>query len=224
MRYFGHKVCHGLRAQKTTVYNEKAGKRSLLRRKSCELRFANCIANAHGGSCPKAFGGEISIFVLWSRGGSSFNFELFAMKNFPAIFLLACLSLCAGAMALAGTTLNVGEVDHARILAAASNALSIAPITITQYRAALSDGGPHDYYSNGDYWWPNPKTTNGLPYVQQDGQTNPNNFNHHRDCLRQLHDAVAALGAKLIKLPATIATPPRPPNCCGFSFSIQTRA
>jgi hypothetical protein len=117
------------------------------------------------------------------------------MKKIPAIFLLACLSLFAGAMAIAGTTLNVGDIDRSRILAAASNALTIAPITITQYQASLSDGGLHDYYSNGDYWWPNPKTTNGLPYVQQDGQTNPNNFNHHRDCLRQLHDAVAALGA-----------------------------
>src|SRR6185503_898731 len=49
--------------------------------------------------------------------------------------------------------------------------------------------------SNGDYWWPNPNTTNGLPYVKRDGETNPNNFNKHRECIWALKDTVAALGA-----------------------------
>jgi hypothetical protein len=71
----------------------------------------------------------------------------------------------------------------------------LQPITITRYRAKLSEGGPNDFYSNGDYWWPNPDTTNGLPYVQRDGQTNPENFVEHRRCVMGLRDAVAALGA-----------------------------
>jgi hypothetical protein len=69
------------------------------------------------------------------------------------------------------------------------------PVSITTVRAKLSEGGPHDFYSNGDYWWPNPNTTNGLPYVQRDGQTNPENFIAHRQIIRQLSDAIAALGA-----------------------------
>ena len=60
---------------------------------------------------------------------------------------------------------------------------------------ADSEGDPHDFYSNGDYWWPNPNTTNGLPYVQRDGQSNPNNFVEHRRCVMSLRDAVAVLGA-----------------------------
>ena len=55
--------------------------------------------------------------------------------------------------------------------------------------------GPNDFYSNGDYWWPDPTKTDGLPYIQRDGQTNPENFNQHRLAVRQLRDAVAALGA-----------------------------
>lgn len=97
--------------------------------------------------------------------------------------------------AVAGTSLDVAKLDRDRILAAANNALTQPPITITEYRAKLSNGGPHDFYSNGDYWWPNTNTPDGLPYVSLDGQSNPNNFNKHRDCLRRLHDAVAALGA-----------------------------
>jgi len=109
--------------------------------------------------------------------------------------LSACLTCSVAMTAVAGTPFSVADIDRDRILAAASNALTQPPITITQYRAKFSNGGPHDYYSNGDYWWPNPNTTNGLPYVSLDGKSNPNNFNKHRDCLRQLHDAVAALGA-----------------------------
>ena len=116
------------------------------------------------------------------------------MKKISAITLLL-LGLFTAATAVAKTTLNLAEIDRERILTAASNALTLPPVTITKYRAKFSDGGPNDYYSNGDYWWPNPNTTNGLPYVQRDGQTDPNNFNKHRDCIRQLHDAVAALGA-----------------------------
>lgn len=117
------------------------------------------------------------------------------MKKLGAGILFLCLGLHPVVLAMTGTAFNVAGIDRARILAAAGNALAVPPITITKFRAKLSEGGPHDYYSNGDYWWPNPDTANGLPYVQRDGQSDPANFNLHRDCLRQLHDAVAALGA-----------------------------
>jgi hypothetical protein len=90
---------------------------------------------------------------------------------------------------------DVAVIDHGRILAAANTALALEPITITRFRAQYSEGGPNDFYSNGDYWWPDPAKTNGLPYVQRDGESNPNNFNQHRRCIAQLRDAVAALGA-----------------------------
>ena len=34
----------------------------------------------------------------------------------------------------------------------------------------LSEGGPNDFYSNGDYWWPDPSKIDGLPYINRDGQ------------------------------------------------------
>jgi len=91
--------------------------------------------------------------------------------------------------------IDVAALDRERILKAAQAALGLEPISITKFRSPLSQGGPNDFYSNGDYWWPNPNTTNGLPYVQRDGQSNPGNFAAHRQCVIQLRDAVAALGA-----------------------------
>ncbi|HTB82120.1 MAG TPA: alginate lyase family protein [Candidatus Sulfotelmatobacter sp.] len=103
--------------------------------------------------------------------------------------------LLAAATYLNAATIDVAKIDRERILNAAATALKQEPVTITVFHAKYSDGGPHDFYSNGDYWWPNPNTTNGLPYVQRDGQTNPGNFTEHRKVVRQLSDAVAALGA-----------------------------
>lgn len=33
--------------------------------------------------------------------------------------------------------------------------------------------GPKTYVSLATYWWPNPDTENGLPYIRKDGQVNP---------------------------------------------------
>ncbi|HTS19882.1 MAG TPA: alginate lyase family protein [Verrucomicrobiae bacterium] len=90
---------------------------------------------------------------------------------------------------------DVAAIDHDRILKAAAAALTLEPITITRFHAEHSPGGPNDFYSNGDYWWPDPAKPDGLPYIQRDGESNPNNFSQHRLAVRDLRDAVAALGA-----------------------------
>jgi hypothetical protein len=92
-------------------------------------------------------------------------------------------------------TLDVAAIDKGRILKAANAALAVEPVTITSYKAKHSQGGLNDFYSNGDYWWPDPKKPDGLPYIQRDGQSNPDNFDQHRLAMRNMRDAVAALGA-----------------------------
>ena len=92
-------------------------------------------------------------------------------------------------------TLDVGAIDRERILEAARAALSLEPPTITKHRARLSEGGPNDFYSNADYFWPDPTKPDGLPYISRDGESNPDNFFQHRLAMRELRDAVAALGA-----------------------------
>jgi len=48
----------------------------------------------------------------------------------------------------------VARVDRRRILAAANKYLSAQPITVTANHSPRSAGGLHDYFSQGDYWWP----------------------------------------------------------------------
>jgi hypothetical protein len=132
-----------------------------------------------------------------SAGGTT------VLRSVGTVVWIACTSMAAS-VALADATvarpadsqaLDVASFDRERILRLADQALGMAPVAVTQFRARLSEGGPHDFYSNGDYWWPDPNTPDGLPYVQRDGQSNPENFSAHRMALRDMRDAVAALAA-----------------------------
>jgi hypothetical protein len=82
-----------------------------------------------------------------------------------------------------------------RLLKQAGRALDEGPYSVTYKKTTPPGGTKNDYMSQGPYWWPDPTKTNGLPYIQRDGESNPNNFNQHRRCIAQLRDAVAALAA-----------------------------
>ena len=88
----------------------------------------------------------------------------------------------------------VSKLERPRVLRAARIYLSEQPRTIVSVPAERSAGGPHDYYSEGDYWWPDPKNPSG-PFVQRDGESNPENFSAHRELLIRLSLQVPALAA-----------------------------
>jgi len=89
---------------------------------------------------------------------------------------------------------NIANFDRDRVLRAADQYLRERPITITAARSTRSAGGVHDFFSEGDYWWPDPENPSG-PYIQRDGLTNPNNFFEHRRYLMRLSIQVPALAA-----------------------------
>lgn len=89
----------------------------------------------------------------------------------------------------------VVALDRDRIVATAEKARHLAPLTITAYPAQQSKGERNDFFSMADYFWPDPATPTGLPYVNRDGQSYPGVFSAHRMVMRNLRDAVAALAA-----------------------------
>ena len=68
------------------------------------------------------------------------------------------------------------------------------PITVTAERCERSAGGIHDFYSEGDYWWPDPDNPTG-PYIQRDGQSNPANFTAHRKAMIRFSQIIGALAS-----------------------------
>src|SRR5258705_9789639 len=82
--------------------------------------------------------------------------------------------------------------ERARVIAAADRYLKEPPVTVTASSSPRSAGGPHDFFSEGDYWWPDPADPAG-PYIQKDGMSNPGNFNDHRRALIRLSVQMPAL-------------------------------
>jgi hypothetical protein len=86
----------------------------------------------------------------------------------------------------------VSETDRRRILEAGPRYVSQAPLTITAFPSKHSAGGLHDFYSQADYFWPDPNNPNG-PYINRDGQSNPENFDEHRKVMVALSIQMPAL-------------------------------
>lgn len=55
----------------------------------------------------------------------------------------------------------------------ANRALERKPYSVVEKTTLPPSGDPHDYWSTAPYWWPNPKTADGLPYIRKDGQWVP---------------------------------------------------
>jgi hypothetical protein len=90
--------------------------------------------------------------------------------------------------------IDIAAIDHSRVLKAASAYLKQKPITITAASSPRSAGDSHDYFSEGDYWWPDPNNPNGS-YIRRDGMSNPGNFIAHREALIRFSVQMPALAA-----------------------------
>ncbi len=87
---------------------------------------------------------------------------------------------------------KVRKVLEKNILIKANESLILEPETITAVTSVRSAGGKHDFFSEGDYWWPNPQDLAG-PYIQKDGLTNPDNFVAHRKAMIRFSQIVGSL-------------------------------
>jgi hypothetical protein len=76
----------------------------------------------------------------------------------------------------------------------AQKALSAGPFSVVSKDITPPSGDKHDYMSQAPYFWPNPNTPNGLPYIRRDGERNPeiDKINNHR-LLDQMEAAVETL-------------------------------
>ena len=63
--------------------------------------------------------------------------------------------------------------DVRNLLQRADAALIEGPYTIIHKAHPLPGVDPHEYVSVATYYWPNPDTPTGLPYIRRDGQRNP---------------------------------------------------
>lgn len=111
--------------------------------------------------------------------------EIPLLVHNPTCLALASRRVQAGDRALRPALLKLrADADAAR---------HKGPFTIVEKDVVPPSGDKHDYISRGPYWWPNPDTEDGLPYVRRDGETNPERDAFDRPALRALIDAVETL-------------------------------
>jgi hypothetical protein len=60
-----------------------------------------------------------------------------------------------------------------KLNADAGRALDVKPLSVTEKNLSPPSDDKHDYMSIAPYWWPNPATPNGLPFIRRDGEVNP---------------------------------------------------
>jgi hypothetical protein len=109
-------------------------------------------------------------------------------------FIRSAVSLAALGRSGRAAAFDVAAIERPRVLKAADRYLAGQPITVTAASSPRSAGGKHDFFSEGDYWWPDPKNPGG-PYIQRDGMSNPDNFNRHRESLMRFSIQAPALAA-----------------------------
>lgn len=108
--------------------------------------------------------------------------------------LIGCLILLSCNSANSNYNTKAENMLKDIILKNAEWAMQQQPQTITSFICERSAGGKHDFYSEGDYWWPNPEDENGA-YIRKDGETNSNNFIEHRLAMIRFSKVVGYLAS-----------------------------
>jgi Alginate lyase len=86
------------------------------------------------------------------------------------------------------------ESALAKLRVDAEKALNSGPFSVTTKAVTPPSGDKRDYMSQAPYFWPDLKSSTGLPYIRRDGERNPeiDKINNHR-VLDQMQAAVETL-------------------------------
>ena len=98
---------------------------------------------------------------------------------------------CQGACRRQGVEPFATAVDSLKKMA--GRAMMQGSFSVMQKKMMPPSGDKHDYYSLGPYWWPNPDTPDGLPYVRHDGIRNPEYADYDRRALGEMATSVFTL-------------------------------
>jgi hypothetical protein len=88
--------------------------------------------------------------------------------------------------------IDIRTIERSREITAANHALLDEPITVTAAHSPHSAGGEHDFYSEADYFWPDPNNS-AAPWISKDGLSNPEIFVAHRHAMIRFSIDVATL-------------------------------
>jgi hypothetical protein len=99
----------------------------------------------------------------------------------PRVFLLKGKDLIATRERINSGD-NKTETALSKLRADADRTLKSGPFSVTSKTVTPPSGDKRDYMSQAPYFWPDPKTQTGLPYIRRDGERNPeiDKIDNHR--------------------------------------------
>lgn len=121
-----------------------------------------------------------------------------AQSTGPRVFVLNAKTLQAAKQKF-GDPKNVDpslKQAIAKLERDAQKALKTEILPVVSKTALPPSGDKHDYMSQAPYFWKNPNTKDGLPYIRKDGERNPEIKNFPD------HDSMDLLGATVERLAA----------------------
>jgi len=81
------------------------------------------------------------------------------------------------------------------LLNSANHAMTLGPWTVTEKTFVPPSGDRRDYMTHAPFWWPNPDTPDGLPFIRRDGERNPLVYEFpERENMRDMAQTVLYLG------------------------------
>lgn len=112
---------------------------------------------------------------IWTKTISALLFLLISgatiyAQTAPRVFLLNSQILEKNKRNSSDTTLKLAI---AKLEKEAQAALKVELVSIVTKTALPPSGDKHDYMSQAPYFWKNPDTKDGFPYVRRDGERNP---------------------------------------------------
>lgn len=75
--------------------------------------------------------------------------------------------------------------EYKALIKLANKLLSRDVFSVVHKTGVPPSKSKHDYLSIAPYYWPNPKSKNGLPYIRKDGKVNPETRNNFTDILEK---------------------------------------
>lgn len=104
---------------------------------------------------------------------SSWEMAVTAGEAEPRVFHAARPGALEAARRLAAAGDRALRDSISRLVAEADALLDEPPPSVTQKTHLAPSGDRNDYASLAPYYWPDPQTADGLPYVRRDGHRNP---------------------------------------------------
>jgi hypothetical protein len=93
-------------------------------------------------------------------------------KAYPQVFALNAKTLASNKKQIKANNVNLIPA-YKKLLDDAETALQFKPVSVMEKANTPPSGDKHDYMSIAPYFWPDPSKPGGVPYVNKDGQINP---------------------------------------------------